>query len=64
MWDRLTAMIAEDRLCHRIVRITRNMYYKFYLSFMPVYGYLVSGVRIQLPGAFILTLFMKLHEIQ
>jgi hypothetical protein len=33
---------------------------KFYTSFIPIYGYMVSGVRIQLPGASVLTPHMKL----
>jgi hypothetical protein len=39
-----------------MVNITRNMPSEFYPSFIPIKGYLVSGVspRIQLPGASIL----------
>jgi hypothetical protein len=38
-----------------MVKITCSMVSKFYPSFIPIYGYMVSGVRIQLPGAFVLT---------
>ena len=34
---------------------------KFYPSFIPIYGYMVSGVRIKLPGASVLTPYIKLH---
>ena len=30
-----------------IVKITRSMFYKFYPSFISIYGYMVSGVRCQ-----------------
>ena len=30
-----------------LVKITRNMYSKFYPSFIPIYGYMVSGFRCQ-----------------
>ena len=36
-----------------MVNITHNMSSKFYLGFTPIYGYVVSGVRIQLPGVFL-----------
>jgi len=36
------------------VKITRNMSSKFYPGFIPIFGYMVSGVRIQLPGASVL----------
>jgi hypothetical protein len=39
-----------------LVKITHNMCFKFYPDFIPIYGYMVSGVRIQLPGASVLTL--------
>ena len=38
-----------------MVEITFNMFSKFYPRFIPIYGYMVSGVRIQLPGASVLT---------
>ena len=43
------------RLTRGMVRITRNTFSKLYPSFIPIYRYMVSGVRIQLPGASILT---------
>ena len=46
-----------------VMKITRNMSTKLYPDFIPIYGYMisgvrcqVSGVRIQLPGASVLTL--------
>jgi len=38
-----------------MVKIIRSTFYKFYPIFISIYGYMVSGVRIQLPGAFVLT---------
>jgi len=38
-----------------LVKITRNMFSKFYPDFFPIYGYMVSGVRIQLPCTSVLT---------
>ncbi len=37
------------------MKITRNMSSKFYPDFIPIYGYMVSSVRIQLPGTSVLT---------
>jgi hypothetical protein len=36
-------------------KIARNMSFKFYPKIIPIYGYMVSGVWIQLPGASVLT---------
>ena len=44
-----------------MVKITRNMSSNFYLSFISIYGYIVSGFMIQLPGVSVLTPYMKLH---
>jgi hypothetical protein len=38
-----------------LVKIIRNMFSKFYPGFIPICGYMVSGVRIQLPGTSVLT---------
>jgi hypothetical protein len=37
------------------MKITRNMSSKFYPDFIPIYFYMVSSARIQLPGTSVLT---------
>jgi hypothetical protein len=37
------------------MKITRNMSSKFYPDFIPIYEYMVSSIKIQLPGASVLT---------
>jgi hypothetical protein len=38
-----------------MVKITRNMSSKFYPDYIPIFGYMVSGIRIQHPGDSLLT---------
>ena len=37
------------------MEVTRNMSFKFYTDFIPIYGYMVSSVKIQLRGISVLT---------
>jgi len=45
VWLVMIVMIVE--VDGGLVKITRNMSSKFYPSFIPIYGYMVSGVGCQ-----------------
>jgi hypothetical protein len=48
VWLVMIVMIVE--VDGGLVKITRNMSSKFYPSFIPIYGYMVSGVGCQVSG--------------
>jgi len=52
-FDELSSKQGKGRA--GLVKITLNISSKFYPGFIPIYGYRISGVRIQLPGASALT---------
>ena len=43
-------MVFARQVLAGMVKITRNMSSKDYASFIPIYGYMVSGVSVQVLG--------------